>query len=223
MSEASRDAGVRLPGVVAWPLVGISTLALVWAGYQFGQWSAPPRITSSGPRIEEIRKIAKLAVLRVQVANVLEGTNAGGRAAVLVKGDADIALDLDRIRIADRDDARRTATLILPEPRPDRPRVDHERTRLYQLEKTGLAALNPFADPRAEILADVMRAAQAEVERAVQDAEFITQAREQAELLLTGFYREMGWTVRIQWGSGAPVVEHTAANPGAPAKRAAQL
>ncbi|MEW6253197.1 MAG: DUF4230 domain-containing protein [Planctomycetota bacterium] len=205
MAERGMDAGLRLPTIVAWPLLGAGLLAITWGAYYVGRSLAPgpaPLVTS-GPRIEDVRKIAKLAVLRVQVANVIEGRNAGGRAAVLVKGDADLTIDLDGIRLAERDEAARTAVVRLPQPRPDRPRVDHERTRVYQLEKTGLAAINPFADPRASLLEDAMRAAQMEVDRAVQDGELIARAREQAELLLTGFYREMGWTVRIEWVDGA--------------------
>ncbi len=88
---------------------------------------------------------------------------------------------------------------MIPTPKPDRPRVDHDRTKIYELQKTGLALINPFADPRADLLADCMRAAQEDVERAVHDAEFIAKAKEQTELLLRTFYRQWGWDVKVQW------------------------
>lgn len=197
-SEGSRS-GLKLPAVVAWPLLVAGLVALLWGAYSLGQRGQSPRTISGAPRIEEVRRIAKLAVLRVQVADVIEGNTAGATAAVLVKGDADIAVDLDQIQIVDRDDPKRTATLVIPTPRPDRPRVDHNRTKIYELRKTGLALINPFADPRADLLLDSMRAAQEDVERAVQDAEFIAKAKEQAELLLVGFYKELGWEVTVRW------------------------
>ncbi len=194
-----RTGRLALPGLMAWPLLAAGLAALVWGGFQIGRQSGAVRITSAGPRIEDVRAIAKLAVLRVQVASIIEGANAGAEGVVLVHGDADIAVDLDAIAIVERDDAARRAVVELPTPRPERPRVNHERTRLYDLRKTGLAAINPFADPRADLLADCMRAAQAEVERAVVSPDFVMQAKSRAEVLLAGFYRQTGWDVTIRW------------------------
>jgi hypothetical protein len=192
-------SGIGVPRMIAWPLMTAGLVALVGLAYYLGQQTVPPHIASVGPRIEDVRRIAKLAVLRVQVADVIEGRNLGGQGVLLVRGDADMTIDLDGIEITHRDDERRTATLALPQPRPDRPRVDQDRTRVYELRKTGLAALNPFADPRAELLADCMRAAQESVEKAVQDPDFVTQARRQADLLLVGFYRQVGWEIALEW------------------------
>ena len=200
MSEHTQGSnGLRVPAIVTWPLVVAGLLALLWGSFYAGRHTGVAFTIRSGPRIEDVRKIAKLAVLRVQVANVIEGNTAGAKAAVLVRGDADITVDLDQIRIAERDEAARTAKLVLPTPRPDRPRVDHDRTRVYDLEKTGLAAINPFADPRADLLADCMRAAQESVQEGVQDPSFVVQAKEQTELLLHAFYKELGWEVAVEW------------------------
>jgi hypothetical protein len=199
---AGAVSGLRLPAIVAWPLLAAGLAAAIWGSYELGHGAGGTRFHSSGPRIEEVREIAKLAVLRVQVADVIEGVTAGARAALLVKGDADMAVDLERIEIADLDESSRTATLRIPTPQPERPRVDHDRTRIYELEETGLAWLNPFADARPDLLADCMRAAQEDVERAVRDAGFVTRAKEQAERLLRSFYRQWGWEVAVQWQPG---------------------
>ena len=57
-------------------------------------------------------------------------------------------------------------------------------------------------------VADCMRAAQDEVGRSVQDPDLVAQAKVQAETLLHGFYRELGWDVSVQWqepqGAAAP-------------------
>lgn len=194
-----RRAGVTVPTILMWPLLAVAVVVVVWGSYEVGQQQGGPRIVSAGPRIEDVRRIAKLAVLRVQVADVIEGQTGRAKGIVLVRGDADIAVDLDRVRIAARDDAARTATIVLPKPRPERPRVDHSRTRVYELRKVGLAAWNPLADPRQILLEDCMGAAQQAVARAVAEESFVVQAQRQAELMLAAFYRELGWSIAVQW------------------------
>ena len=191
--------GLMLPGVIAWPLLAGGFAAAFWGMFTLGQQTAGRQISAVGPRIEDIRQIAKLAVLRVQVADAIEGRTRGARAVVLVHGDADVVVDLDAIEIAGRDDAQQKATLKLPTPRVDRPRVDHERTRVYQLEETGLAAINPFADPRQGLLEDCMRAAQEQVRRAVHVPDFVARAQAQADALLKAFYSGLGWDVEVVW------------------------
>ncbi len=197
--HAGGRSGLSLPTLVAWPLLIAGLLALLWVAYTLGQRGGTSRIVSAGPRVEEVRRIAKLAVLRVQVADVIEGRNPGAMAAVLVKGDCDIAIDLSGVEVADKNDAARTATLVIPSPRPDRPRVDHDRTRIYELRKTGWALLNPFAEPQQVLLLECMQQAQQDVEDTVRSEEYIAKAKGQAELLLTGFYRELGWSIAIRW------------------------
>ena len=187
--SAAAAAILALPGLAL----------LVWGAYRLGQSASPPRVLSTAPRIEDVRRIAKLAVLRVQAADVIEGTTAGAKALVLVKGDADLTIDLDQIEIVERDDAAKRITLLLPSPRPDRPRVDQARTRVFELRKTGLATINPFADPRAVLLEDCMKAAQAAVEKVVQEGDFVGQAKQRVEQLLVAFHRELGWEAAVRW------------------------
>ncbi len=192
-------SGLSIPTAVAWPLLAAGLLALLAGAFYLGRKTGVSHVASAGPRVEDVRQIAKLAVLRVQVADVIQGDNPGATAVVLVKGDCDIAVDLEGIEITEKDEGRRTAKVTLPAPRPDRPRVDHNRTKIYELHKTGWAVINPFADPREDLLTDCMRAAQTDVEEAVRSADYVARAKEQAELLLTAFYRELGWQVRVSW------------------------
>ncbi len=197
--RGGESGDLRLPAFVAWPLLAAGALAVVWTMNQLSRPDAGTTLVSAGPRIEDVRRIARLAVLRVQVADVIEGRTAGGRAVVLVRGDCDIAVDLDGIALLERDAEQRRARVRLPTPAPDRPRVDHGRTRVYAIEKTGLAALNPFADPRPQLLAESMRAAQEAVEQAVRNPEFVARAKERVAELLGAFYRELGWELTIDW------------------------
>lgn len=199
METRRQRRGGTISGVIVTLCSLTVMVSLLWGAHYLGQQSAATHIIATGPKIEDVRRIAKLGLLRVQVANVIEGTTRGARALVLVHGDADIAVDLDQIRMLNCDPEQRHATVQLPQPHPDRPRVNHEQTRIFELQKTGLAAINPFADPRQDLLEDCMRAAQVEVEKSVADKRFIAQAKDQTELLLFGFYHEVGWTVAVEW------------------------
>jgi hypothetical protein len=196
---SARTRALTLPATLGTVLAVAGLAAVGWLAFQVGRQTAAPQVISMGPRIEDIRKIAQLAVLRVQAADVIEGTTSGAKAILLVKGDADIAVDLDHVEVAERDDQAHRLTLLLPTPKAERPRVDHDRTKIYELRKTGLAALNPFADPRQVLLEDCMRAAQTAVEKAVQADEFVTQAKERTEQLLVSYHRDMGWEVAVRW------------------------
>lgn len=204
--------------VVTW-LVRLSVLALAavagaWGLAQLGGARSAASVVSTAPRIEAVREIAKLAVLRVQVADVIEGRNAGARALVLVHGDADLVIDWDQIRFGRVDGVRRTLELEVPPPHVERARVDHDRTRIYEVVKTGLAAWNPLADPRPALLEDCMRAAQGAVEQAASADAFATQARAQAESLLAAYHRQLGWAVEIRWQAAATPKPGTPPNAG---------
>lgn len=189
----------RWRALAMWPVAVVGVGGLLWAVYRVGRDAGPPQVVSAGLRIEDVRKIAKLGVLRVQVADVIEGSTRGAKAIVLVRGDADMAVDLEQIALCERNDQQRTVVLELPQPQPERPRVDHAQTRIYELRKTGLAALNPLADPRQTLLEDCMRAAQATVEKAVRGPDFAAQARQHMEALLGAYGRPLGWTVAVRW------------------------
>jgi hypothetical protein len=201
---------LKLPSLLSTPLLLAGLAAAGWLAFEVSRRSgaAPGASVSSqrGPRIEDIRQVAELAVLRVQVSDVIEGRNAGGQALVLVHGDADVAVDWSQARLASRDDAARRLIIEAPAPAPRRARVDHERTRIYEIRKTGLAAWNPWADPRTELLADCMRAAQSAVEAAVSREACVAQARDRAERLLRDYHRALGWDAELRWTDAAPLV-----------------
>jgi hypothetical protein len=156
-------------------------------------------LASAGPTVQQIQELADLIVLRVQVADVLEGEHSrGAKMAVLVRGDCDLTIDLSRARIVEKDVKRRTAQLALPAPHPLRPRVDHERTRIYRTERTTII---PWRDPRDRLYEEAMARAQELVEQACADERSIVRAKHHAEGLIRAFYRELGWTVGVAWKS----------------------
>jgi hypothetical protein len=158
----------------------------------------------TGPTIEQVQALASLVTQRVTVVDAQETTLAGhlgsAKAALLVRGDFLIAVDLNQARLELVDHATRTATLILPQPHVDQPRVDHDRTRLVAISQTGLWTLTP-GDGRTDvhIINQAYRDAQRFVGQACADPSLLAKARQQAQEVLGTFFGAMGWTVSIRW------------------------
>lgn len=153
-------------------------------------------ITSTGPTVEQVKELSELVVYRCQIADVIKGESSAARAAILVKGDCDLAIDLNQAKVLDVDPARRTARIVLPLPRVMRPRVDHERTTVYSVDRT---SLNPFVDDRGRLLGQAMQEAQRLIEQAANSPDFVQAAKRHAEGNIKAFYRALGWTVSIEW------------------------
>ena len=189
-------------------------------GWTLAGRSAMPLRRSSGPTIEQVQRLASLVTARVQVADVLctaiTGYTGQVRIAVLVKGDFLLGVDLGQARFEDVDDQARTAVLVLPAPQVTSPRVDHERTRIFAIDTTGLWQLLPSDARRAELVEQAMREAQTVVADAAGYGDLMAQARHNAELLLGGFFQEaLGWDITIRWQDeqGAAKTEPDRPNP----------
>ena len=193
----------------------LSVTAVAAAGFAAGRRSQlPPRAaepgrgtyshTHAGPTIEQVRRLGALAACRVEVADAqtteIRGRTGGVRAVLVVKGDVLLAVDLERARFASLDHAARTALLVLPHPRPLSPRLDHDRSRVYAIDETGLWAVTPGGDAaKAAVLAAAHRDAERLVATAGSDAALLGRCRHDAERLLGAFFRATGWTVRVRW------------------------
>src|SRR5438552_1632598 len=116
----------------------IASLALVGLGYQTAKWQSGGAVTvwSTGPTITHLESMAELVSLKVHVADVLVGQTDAYRGSWLIKGDALLAIDLGKAKIEDTDKTIRRARVLLPLPRVLTARVDHDRTRTWNVEKT---------------------------------------------------------------------------------------
>jgi hypothetical protein len=164
-------------------------------------WSGPGVTTarSLGPRVQEIQELSELVALRVQVADVLMAEHShGAEMALLVRGDCDLTIDLAQAEVLARDETARQAVIRLPQPVAVRPRVDHERTRVFQIRRTGWWT---WRDPREDLYAQGMEQAQQMVAHWGARPEQIEQARQHAARVLAAFYRELGWRVAVEWRS----------------------
>src|SRR5688500_7107621 len=177
------------------------SLVLIVLGVVLGWLSAKRQVTSpavpipphAAPTLEQIRSLALLTTVRVDVADVrlttLDGYTGGVRVAAVIKGDFQLSADLSRAQLESVNDHRRTATLVLPEPRVISPRLDHQRTKLFAMNSYGLWQITPGEGPYAEAVNQTYAEAQASVEAAAANAEAMHRARAQAEAVLSTFFR----------------------------------
>ena len=160
---------------------------------------AQPKIVSLGPTVEEVQKLSELVTLRIYISDVLVGCdeqwNGNVEAAFLIKGDALISVDLAQMQVS-KDQEKKTAVLTLPKPRILSARVDHERSKMWDIKRGWLV----IGDERAKnVYQSGFLHAQRMVEQVAGQDEWIDKARLQAEALLKGFYSALGWTVEVEW------------------------
>ena len=127
---------------------------------------------------------------------MLVGEGEGSRGSWLIRGDALIGVDLSRAQILDKDDEARRATVRLPPPEVMQARVDHQRTRTWQVSRMAWLPWNADQDRLRDT---VMFEAQKLIAQAAGSAESIRQAKMTAEAIITAFYGEVGWQVRVTW------------------------
>ena len=157
----------------------------------------------AGPTIEQVRRLASLVVTKVDVADVstteIDGLTGGVRAALVVRGDVVIAVDLAKARFESKDVEKQSAVLVLPPPAMSHPRLDHGKTRLFELSRQGLWAVVPGEGGQAAAVNHAYRHAQATVAAAGSDAKLVERARDDAEQTLSSFFQALGWEVTVCW------------------------
>lgn len=161
----------------------------------------PPVITSQGPTVEKLERLSQLVTTRVQIADVLIGEGQGCRGAWLIKGDALLAVNLSKAAITDKHEDTKQATIILPEPQVLQPRVNHERTRTWSVERVAWLPWNADQDALRDA---VYLEGQKLVAHTAASAENIQAARVTAEVVIKSLYAEVGWQLTVKWGNESP-------------------
>ncbi len=160
--------------------------------------SSRPRLTvsSQGPTVERLERLAQLVSMKVYVADVLTGTGEGCKGAWLIGGDGLIGVDLTRARITEKDEVARRATIILPQPTVLQSRVDHTRTKTWEVKRTTWV---PWSGDQDLLRDQVMVRAQELVAHAAASEENFARARATTEALVKAFYAEVGWQISVTW------------------------
>ena len=183
----------------------VSALALVLLiaiAFYVGTRSTPSskaEFISNTPQIERVQSLGNLVVMKVSVADILTSETGAYRGAWIVKGDAQLTVDMRQARVVSSDISQRRLVIELPQPQIVQPRVDHTRTRTWEVRKTSWI---PFAgDP--DLLRDrAMELAQRMVEKQVAQSQSTELAKRQAVAVLQVMYDFVGWQIDVVWESG---------------------
>jgi hypothetical protein len=192
----SLTRGIRLFALTLMIALG---LGLAW-WIQFQQTETAvnqDQIRSLGPTISQLERISELVPIRIHVADVLIAEGEGYRGAWLIRGDAVLACDVSRAKIVQIDPAARSATLRLPQLRVRSARVDHERTKTWNVEKTSWW---PWSGGNQNALRDTaMFHAQQMIEVTALSERNLEPAKTQTVLLVEQLYKAVNWNVSIEW------------------------
>ncbi len=156
----------------------------------------PIVVTSQGPTIERLERLSQLVTSRVCIADVLVGESDNSRGAWLIRGDGLIAVDLSKAIITERNDSAKQATIRLPQPAVILARIDHEKSRVWEMRTTTWI---PWHAQPGRLLDEAMLQSQRMVTQAAGSKENIEQARRQAEVIIGALYEQVGWDVKIVW------------------------
>ena len=189
-----------------WTLKGFFVLIMVGllAWTLAGRFHSPTIAITSAPTIDALKPLAALMTHRVVVVDALTITISGFtgdlRAAVLVRGDAMVSVDLTKAQLKEINHDAKTAVLVLPRPHVVSARVDHDHSHLFSIEASGLWAVVPSDDGRAQVIDQAMRQAQREVLKAASEPAVIEEARTRAETLVCAFFRDtLQWSITVHW------------------------
>lgn len=153
--------------------------------------------------LSRIKELAELVTLRVPVSTVITTELAGYTGSiscvVVVHGEVEFGVDLEQARFEDIDPEARTATLILPTPTVRHARLDHERTKVYSLDRQGLWTLLVSDEAGRRVVNVAMRDAQAAVAVTAENAQLHAQAKERAGRLIQKAFMPVGWTLELVW------------------------
>ena len=157
---------------------------------------APTIVRSQGPTVERLERLSHLVTAWVHVVDVLIGEGDGCRGVWLIKGDALVAINLGRAQITEKNETTKQALIVLPLPEVLQPRVDHERTKPWEVRRMVWLPWNANQDRLRD---EVMLQAQQLVTHAAGSDENLQQAKTAAATIVTAFYEEVGWKVRVTW------------------------
>ena len=197
--------------VVLIAALGVAAAGGGWFTYKHFVSEKPARQVvvhvSKGPTIEEVRELSDLVLLEVPISDIhvstLEGLTGGLTMAVAVRGDVQIAADLGRARFEAVDEAGKSVVLVIPKPTAQRPRVDHEKTRVLEIRRTGMWRVLGGGAGEDVLTERAFADAQRVLGAAANDPKLIAQACGRTERVMRGFFEALGWTVRVQWETTA--------------------
>jgi hypothetical protein len=198
MTELVRQSErLLLNGFLVLLIMAISVGYGIWLGKSRAVPPAPPKVHSMAPTVIQLEKIGELTTTRVHVTDVLWAEGEGYRGSWLISGDALLSCDVSKTTVMDVDPVAHTATIRLAPLRVISSRVDHSKTKTWNVEKTTWL---PWKLGDQGAMRDAaMYHAQKLIETAAGSERHLGPAKAQAELLIRQMYDFVEWKVVVEW------------------------
>jgi hypothetical protein len=193
-----------------WPLALIAGLCLAGLGLyraikdlqnlRIGIGETPPSFRSTGPTVVQLERLQYLVSTRVNVADVLVGESRWLEGSWIIQGDALIGVDMSKAQVRETDPKGQSAVIVLPRPTVLSPRVNHGRTKQWDIKsRSWIPLASLLLGDRTSMEKQAMLEAQQLIERAAASEEINETARRFVQGTLAEFYRGSGWNVSVQW------------------------
>lgn len=187
-------------------LMLLAVAGAIVGGLLLRQPTLPPVVSSAGISIAALKDVARLTVLEVPMTDVVTSERTGPlrlgsqRCRLTIHGVAEIGSDLQQGKFVEVDDAGRSAMLVLPTPTVLSVRVDHERSRVYDIDRGGLWQIVPGEIGSDRLVNAAYTKAEEMLRQAASTAENIERAKQQAARVISEACARMGWRVTLRWG-----------------------
>lgn len=162
----------------------------------------PQLVIRSAPSVEQIQHLSEFVTLRVAVVDILQveqdGWISGYKGAWFISGDALWTTDLQRARVREipGQSGKSFVRIELPPPVVSWARLDHTRTRTYDLRSKSWIPLMRVPE---QVRDEAYERAQEIVARTAARDEYRRQAQRQTEAVLTRFFTDAGFAAEIVW------------------------
>ncbi len=107
-----------------------------------------------------------------------------------------LVVDMSKATIVEKDESAKRATIRLPQPEVLQARVDHERTKTWEVRSTTWI---PWRADQDSLRDEVFHQAQLMVAQAAGSRENVEHSKRAAEIIIAALYEHVGWDVKIVW------------------------
>ncbi len=200
--KPATDFASRLLSVPIAMLAGVGgvvlILVIIFLSGKFAASAPTPTVAKSiGPTVQQLEQLGEIATTCVHITDVMTAEGEGYKGCWLIKGDAVLSCNMQKATIVSRDDEKQVAVIELPQLQVMSPRVDHEKTKTWNVKN---ATWLPWKRGNQDVFRDAaMLHAQRIIEHAAKDDENKRHAKAHAELMIRKMYDLVGWQVSIKW------------------------
>jgi hypothetical protein len=163
-----------------------------------------PAVTVSTPKIDQIIDLSHLVTNQIDITEVLIGeVPKKARDIWIVKGNAQIGVDLSKARFEKIDQINKIILISLPQPTVTMARVDLEKSRQIALEGTSYNPWDWGMEAESAAVEAIKKKAQRSIEKAAATPTHFERARKQTEGVVKRIYATSEYSVTIEWDQSA--------------------